>query len=166
MPTELTGASPPRAGDSKKAHIADIAITRQNWHRHVNWLNAFLIIGVPLYGCIQAFWIPLHLKTAAWAVFYYYLTGVGITAGQYLTARNNLPIFIIVQDIIDSGPIVHFRPLYPFASGSRPLVVGQLKALPSGGLVTIAPTTVIRILRKTRTPFEKAYSTRILAGWL
>lgn len=84
MSTERSDASRTRVGDSKKVHIADTAITRQNWHKHVNWLNVFLIAGVPLYGCIQAFWVPLQLKTAVWAVIYYFLTGLGITAGRPL----------------------------------------------------------------------------------
>jgi hypothetical protein len=33
-------------------------------YKHVNWLNVTFIIGIPLAGCIQAFWVPLQLKTA------------------------------------------------------------------------------------------------------
>ncbi len=72
-----------RAPDAKKVHIADTAINRHNWYKHVNWLNVFLIIGIPLYGCIQSFWVPLQLKTAIWAVTYYFFTGLGITAGKH-----------------------------------------------------------------------------------
>lgn len=75
-------ASRPRATETKKVHIADTKMTRQNWHKHVNWLNVVLILGVPLSGCIQAFWVPLQLKTAIWAVIYYFFTGLGITAGK------------------------------------------------------------------------------------
>lgn len=67
-----------------KVHIADTPITARNWHKHVNWLNVFMIIGIPLYGCIQAYWVPLQLKTAIWAVAYYFFTGLGITAGKLL----------------------------------------------------------------------------------
>jgi stearoyl-CoA desaturase (delta-9 desaturase) len=72
----------PRATDTKKVHIADTQMTRQNWYKHVNWLNVVLILGVPLSGCIQAFWVPLQLKTAIWSVIYYFFTGLGITAGK------------------------------------------------------------------------------------
>jgi stearoyl-CoA desaturase (delta-9 desaturase) len=72
----------PRATDTKKVHIADTQMTRQNWYKHINWLNVVLILGVPLSGCIQAFWVPLQLKTAIWAVIYYFFTGLGITAGK------------------------------------------------------------------------------------
>ncbi|KAI9732642.1 MAG: stearoyl-CoA 9-desaturase [Cirrosporium novae-zelandiae] len=69
--------------DARKPHIADIPITRRNWAAHVNWLNVFLIVGIPLYGCIQAYWTPLQWKTAIWAVAYYFFTGVSITAGYH-----------------------------------------------------------------------------------
>lgn len=76
-------AKPADASRPQKVHIADTAITRQNWYKHVNWLNVTLIIGVPVYGCIQALWVPLQLKTAIWAVIYYFFTGLGITAGEH-----------------------------------------------------------------------------------
>jgi stearoyl-CoA desaturase (delta-9 desaturase) len=75
--------SRPRAPDTKKVHIADTAITSKNWHKHVNWLNVAFIIGIPIYGCIQALWVPLQFKTAVWAVIYYFFTGMGITAGKF-----------------------------------------------------------------------------------
>lgn len=71
------------ADASKKVHIADTPITWKNWPRHVDWLNVLFIVGIPLYGSIQAFWVPLQLRTAVWAVAYYYYTGIGITAGYH-----------------------------------------------------------------------------------
>lgn len=82
MSAKSTDAARPRVGDSKKVHIADTAITRSNWYKHVNWLNVTLILGIPLTGLIQAIWVPLQLKTAIWAVIYYFWTGLGITAGS------------------------------------------------------------------------------------
>lgn len=75
-------ASRPRAADTKKVHIADTQMTRNNWHKHVDWLNVLLILGIPFYGCVQALLVPLQFKTAAWAVVYYFFTGIGITAGR------------------------------------------------------------------------------------
>ncbi|KAI9671074.1 MAG: stearoyl-CoA 9-desaturase [Alyxoria varia] len=69
--------------DPKKPHITDTPMTRKNWHHHVNWLNVILIVGVPLFGCIQAIWTPRVLKTAIFAVLYYFCTGLGITAGYH-----------------------------------------------------------------------------------
>lgn len=72
----------PKPAGPQKVHIADTPLTRQNWYKHVNWLNVAFIIGIPVYGCIQALWVPLQLKTAIWAVIYYFFTGLGITAGM------------------------------------------------------------------------------------
>ncbi|GKZ32220.1 stearoyl-CoA 9-desaturase [Aspergillus brasiliensis] len=73
----------PRGRHVSKVHIADTPITLGNWHKHVNWLNMTLIVLVPLYGCIQALWTPLQLKTAIWAVAYYFFTALGVTAGYH-----------------------------------------------------------------------------------
>ncbi|PYI36271.1 hypothetical protein BP00DRAFT_441856 [Aspergillus indologenus CBS 114.80] len=86
MPPNLkpSNTSSVRTGDvPKKVHIADTPITLRNWHQHIDWLNVIMIIGIPLYGCIQAFWVPLQLKTAIWAIAYYFFTGLGITAGYH-----------------------------------------------------------------------------------
>ncbi|PWY83388.1 hypothetical protein BO70DRAFT_24451 [Aspergillus heteromorphus CBS 117.55] len=85
MPTQSPSPSPsPGDGSRKeKVHIADTPITLQNWQKHVNWLNVTMIVLIPLYGCIQAFWVPLQLKTAIWAIAYYFFTGLGITAGYH-----------------------------------------------------------------------------------
>ncbi|KAI5202356.1 putative delta-9 desaturase [Aureobasidium subglaciale] len=69
--------------DPKKPHITDTPLTKANWYKHVNWLNVFLIGGIPLMGLIQAFWTPLRLYTAIWAIAYYFATGLGITAGYH-----------------------------------------------------------------------------------
>jgi stearoyl-CoA desaturase (Delta-9 desaturase) len=69
--------------DPKKPHITDTPMTSKNWYLHVNWLNVILIIGIPIIGCVAAFWTPLRRPTLIWAVFYYYCTGLGITAGYH-----------------------------------------------------------------------------------
>lgn len=66
----------------KKPHITETAMSKSNWYKHVNWLNVFLIVGIPVYGLVQAIWTPLRLKTALFAVGYYFVTGLGITAGE------------------------------------------------------------------------------------
>lgn len=73
--------------DPKKPHITDSPITKKNWYKHVNWLNVYLIVIIPLGGCIAAFWTPLDLNTALFAVAYYFATGLGITAGKYVDLR-------------------------------------------------------------------------------
>ncbi|KAI1961447.1 stearoyl-CoA 9-desaturase [Ophidiomyces ophidiicola] len=87
--SKQAGAAPaetqqPQATDPNvKSHITDTPMTLSNWYQHVNWLNVVLILAVPLYGCYQAFYTPLQLKTAIWTTMYYYMTGIGITAGYH-----------------------------------------------------------------------------------
>jgi stearoyl-CoA desaturase (delta-9 desaturase) len=69
--------------DPKKPHITEEPITAANWYKHINWLNVVMIIGIPLYGMIMAYWTPLQWKTAVWAFAYYFMTGLGITAGYH-----------------------------------------------------------------------------------
>ena len=64
-------------------------MTRKNWYKHVNWLNVFLIVGIPLLGCVQALWTPLYWQTALWTVVYYFMTGLGITAGKLVGLRGS-----------------------------------------------------------------------------
>lgn len=66
-----------------KPHITDLPITWSNWYQHVNWLNVYLIIGIPMAGLYWAAYTPLQTKTAIWAVLYYFATGLGITAGKF-----------------------------------------------------------------------------------
>lgn len=69
--------------DAKKPHITELPMTASNWYKHVNWLNVTLIIGVPVYGMIMSYWTPLHWKTGIFAFCYYFMTGLGITAGMF-----------------------------------------------------------------------------------
>ncbi len=69
--------------DPKKPHITEQPITRKNWHKHVNWINVYFIIFVPMLGLIAATFTPLRLKTAIWSVGFYFATGLGITAGYH-----------------------------------------------------------------------------------
>jgi hypothetical protein len=89
--------------DPKKPHITEQAITSANWYKHVNWLNVYLIVGVPIYGLIQAYWTPLQWKTAVFAIAYYFMTGLGITAGTVtqfptkLILVSNLTLYRLSQ---------------------------------------------------------------------
>lgn len=67
----------------RKPHITEFPITRSNWYKHVNWLNTYFIIVVPLMGMVGAYFTPLYLKTAIFAFLYYFNAGLGITAGMY-----------------------------------------------------------------------------------
>ncbi|KAI9839271.1 MAG: stearoyl-CoA 9-desaturase [Sarea resinae] len=69
--------------DPTKPHITELPMTSANWYKHINWLNVTLIIGIPIYGMVQAIWTPLQWKTALFAFIYYFCTGLGITAGEW-----------------------------------------------------------------------------------
>lgn len=89
MPTAAMNAAKPaeiprpaRRVETKRPHITEEPVTRANWYKHVNWLNITLIVGLPIYGLIAAYWTPLRWQTAIFAVAYYFATGLGITAGE------------------------------------------------------------------------------------
>ncbi len=63
-----------RSYDPKKPHISESKMTSENWYKHVNWLNLYLIVGVPIIGLIVAVWTPLYWQTALFSVVYYYAT--------------------------------------------------------------------------------------------
>ncbi|KAL4749640.1 hypothetical protein BDW72DRAFT_131763 [Aspergillus terricola var. indicus] len=66
-----------------KPHITELPMTWSNWYQHVNWLNCFFVLFIPLVGCIGAVWTPLRLSTALFAILYYFNAGLGITAGYH-----------------------------------------------------------------------------------
>jgi stearoyl-CoA desaturase (delta-9 desaturase) len=67
----------------KKPHVSETSVTWTNWHKHANWLNIIFILGIPMSGLAATAWVPLRWPTAIWAVVYYFLTGLGITAGYH-----------------------------------------------------------------------------------
>ncbi|GAO15657.1 hypothetical protein UVI_02019260 [Ustilaginoidea virens] len=94
--------------DLNKVHISETPMTWSNWHKHVNWLNTTFIILVPLAGFISAYWVPLQLNTAIFAVIYYFNTGLGITAGfpigyhrlwSHTSYRATLPLKIYLAAV-------------------------------------------------------------------
>ena len=76
---------------SKKPHISETPMTWSNWHKHINWINTYFIVVVPLIGLISSYWVPLKLSTAIFAVVYYFNTGLGITAGEYPSCPSSPP---------------------------------------------------------------------------
>lgn len=154
-----------RATDTKK-HIADTNMTRQNWYKHISWLNVTFIIGIPIYGCIQALWVHLQLKTAIWAVIYYFFTGLSITAGIFDRPQAAKVLKLTMwQDIIVSGLTPPTQPLSLSASGSSLWALVPWKAPSAGGLVITVLTIDTLTPTRTPTPSARVFYTRILAGW-
>lgn len=70
----------------KMPPLFDEPTTWDNWHKHVNWPQSILLITVPLLGLYGAFTTELQQKTMIWSIIYYFFTGLGITAGNYITS--------------------------------------------------------------------------------
>ncbi|KAH8667325.1 hypothetical protein BGZ60DRAFT_431572 [Tricladium varicosporioides] len=82
-------------------HTTDQPFTLSNWYKQIEWINVLFVIGIPLGGIIAAYSTPLLPKTAVWGFIYYFLTGLGITAGYHrlwshssFSARLPLQIFL------------------------------------------------------------------------
>jgi stearoyl-CoA desaturase (delta-9 desaturase) len=79
--------APTKKGSSMKAmkqqHISEQPVTLANWWKHIDWVNVVFVAVIPFFGLIAAFSTPLLWKTVAWALLYYFMTGLGITAGTY-----------------------------------------------------------------------------------
>lgn len=66
-------------------HISEQPWTLDNWHKHLNWLNIVLVVIIPAIGWITflAGWVPLKYHTLLFAIFYYGLGGISVTAGYH-----------------------------------------------------------------------------------
>ena len=123
QPSPMAKPSEPnrnKSYDPKKPHISESPITRANWYKHIHWLNVVLIIGVPIYGLIQAIWTPLQWKTAVWSVAYYFMTGLGITAGKLDSILSVEVVLTLSKGIIGCGRTHHIPPPFLFGYSSRP----------------------------------------------
>ncbi|KDQ25415.1 hypothetical protein PLEOSDRAFT_1106344 [Pleurotus ostreatus PC15] len=55
----------------------------KNWRNEISWISATLLISTPLIGIVGAFYTRLTWQTALFSILYYYVTGLGITAGYH-----------------------------------------------------------------------------------
>jgi len=58
-------------------------VTWRNFYREINVVSTLALTVVPALAIYGALTTKLELKTAIWAVIYYYWTGLGITAGYH-----------------------------------------------------------------------------------
>lgn len=68
--------------EPKIPHISEQPVTLRNWYQHLNWLNIYFVIFIPLIGFVGAYFVPLQTYTFIFAVVYYFNTGLGVTAGE------------------------------------------------------------------------------------
>lgn len=163
---------------AKLPHISEQPITLGNWHRHIDWLNVYFVIGIPLIGFAGAYFVPLHPYTLIFAVIYYFNTGLGITAGTLFTLphieRNEwtgashftfIGLTSPLQGIIDYGHTHPTRQLLFSNSTSQPAVLVQSRDRFAGGPAVTEHIIDTPIPNRTRTLCERAFYTRTLAGW-
>ncbi|KAI6032430.1 hypothetical protein EDC04DRAFT_2500638, partial [Pisolithus marmoratus] len=58
-------------------------VTWDNFLNELNWLHVAILGLTPILGVVGAYLTRLRWETAVWAVVYYYMTGLGITAGYH-----------------------------------------------------------------------------------
>jgi stearoyl-CoA desaturase (delta-9 desaturase) len=163
-------ASPtqPRSSKGQKQpHISEQPVTLSNWYRHIDWVNVTFVAVIPFFGLIATCSTPLLWKTAVWALIYYFLTGLGITAGKVTSTSStgslrkaNKP-----QAITDSGPTPPTPPRSPSNLASLPLAAAPSKVRSDGGHAITAPTTATPTRSKIPTQFKRESSTHTWAGW-
>ncbi|KAI8141452.1 delta-9 desaturase [Fennellomyces sp. T-0311] len=76
-------ARKPPLPKQKMPPLFDEPTTLQNWHKHVNWVQSILLLGTPLIALYGILTTELQTKTMIWAIVYYFITGLGITAGYH-----------------------------------------------------------------------------------
>lgn len=86
-----------------KVHISEQPFTVSNWYKHINWVNTILIAIYPAIGIMCTPFVKLTWQTAVWSFVYYFITGLGITAGYHrlwahraYSARWPLQIFLLL----------------------------------------------------------------------
>ncbi|EIN08842.1 delta9-fatty acid desaturase [Punctularia strigosozonata HHB-11173 SS5] len=58
-------------------------VTWANWYKELEWISVLVLTLVPAMTIYGALYVPLQTKTAIFAVLYYFVTGLGITAGYH-----------------------------------------------------------------------------------
>lgn len=68
-----------------RKHISEQPWTIGNWYQHLNWLNIVLVVLIPMIGWLLYLtnMVPLHLNVLLFAIFYYGVGGISITAGYH-----------------------------------------------------------------------------------
>ncbi|CAO3620921.1 unnamed protein product [Cunninghamella blakesleeana] len=81
---------------SEMPPLFDEPTTVNNFYKHINWPQSILLIITPLIGIYGCLTTPLNQKTLYWSILYYFITGLGITAGyhRYWSHRSYSAPFI------------------------------------------------------------------------
>jgi stearoyl-CoA desaturase (delta-9 desaturase) len=78
-----TEAMKPPLPKTQMPPLFDKPVTNKNWTQFVNWPQSILLLSTPLIALYGMFTTELTRKTLIWAIGYYFITGLGITAGYH-----------------------------------------------------------------------------------
>jgi stearoyl-CoA desaturase (delta-9 desaturase) len=68
---------------TKMTSLFDQPVTSKNWTKFVNWPQSILLTATPLIALYGIFTTELTKKTLLFSIIYYFITGLGITAGYH-----------------------------------------------------------------------------------
>jgi stearoyl-CoA desaturase (delta-9 desaturase) len=78
-----TESMKPPLPKTKMPPLFDQPVTSKNWTKFVNWPQSILLLATPLIALYGVFTTELTKKTLIWSIVYYFITGLGITAGYH-----------------------------------------------------------------------------------
>jgi len=58
-------------------------VTWENWYKELNYISFGVLTLTPIIGIVGAFCVKLKWETFLFSILYYYITGLGITAGYH-----------------------------------------------------------------------------------
>jgi stearoyl-CoA desaturase (delta-9 desaturase) len=81
----------------------------KNWYNEINWLSTIILTVTPTIGLIGAICTSLRRETFFFAIFYYFVTGLGITAGYHRLwahrAYNASPALQYILATVGAGAV-------------------------------------------------------------
>ena len=81
VPREIPEHLTPQPGEKYSGLLGD-AWPGKSLVQQINWLQAPLLILTPIIALVGCYLWTFNAKTLAFAVFYYFFSGLGITAGK------------------------------------------------------------------------------------
>jgi hypothetical protein len=70
-----------KEADSLHGAVTDDVFAGLPWYQRVNWIHVTILFGTPVLALYGVLTTPMRWETIVWALFYYFVTGMGITAG-------------------------------------------------------------------------------------
>jgi stearoyl-CoA desaturase (delta-9 desaturase) len=80
--TETEMRQPP-APKGTLPSLFDEPVTPKNWWKLINWTHSILLFTTPLLALYGILTVELQTKTLIFSIIYYFVTGLGITAGYH-----------------------------------------------------------------------------------